>query len=93
MLFAVKYWISSGATNKGLKIISQEYRDHKLYLTVDGLSGEQYQLNLLNRSGTDLIQSAEGAELREHAIVVPFEKQPQPKYLRKEIVLTLKKSL
>jgi len=47
-----------GATNEGLKVISQKFLDGMLFIEVEGLPGREYLLGIINE---DLVESIEGA--------------------------------
>ena len=75
----------TGDTNKGLKIISTEWKNNELRILVDGLSGEPYDLGVVNARK---IRSVKGGEMRGDNIHFQIPQGPPGEFQRFELVLS-----
>ena len=73
-----------GAANSGLKILSLEEEGDALKIEVEGLSGEAYELGVLNAG---LIASLEGGEVREGRIHLRIPEGEPGKFLRHTLLI------
>jgi hypothetical protein len=75
-----------GDRNKGLKIISVEKEDSRLMIQVEGLSGHNYALGVINPV---LITRVEGAELEDGQLMLSFPDDNQGQFISLRIVIHL----
>jgi hypothetical protein len=73
---------ATGDMNKGLRIISQVYKDRTLTTTVEGLAGASYEIGLVNAG---LAASISGATLESGRLRLVMAAGPAGEYLRTEI--------
>ena len=86
-LLAPEIHTRTGDTNKGLKIISTEWKDNELRVLVDGLSGESYDLGVVNARR---IRSVKGGTVSGNKIHVQIPPGPVGEFQRFELVLSTK---
>lgn len=77
----------TGDTNKGLKIISTEWKDKELRVTLEGLTGEIYTLKLQN---SELVGSVAGAQQKESALEIKIPNGPQGEFVKHNVSIRVK---
>ncbi len=81
-----------GHTSRGIRVISESWRDKSYVLTLEGKPGEDSMLDIFDQAR--VARSVEGARVLAHdgdhlILAVPFEGGPsQDSYVRKDIVIT-----
>lgn len=75
-----------GATNEGLKIISQRFNENKLILDLEGLPGRDYKLGVINE---DLISSIEGAKEINGKLIIKIPRDGN-KFVKYQVVINIK---
>ncbi len=76
-----------GAPNKGLKIISMQLEGSTLRLDVEGLSGKEYELDIVN---PEKVEKVVGAAQIGNTLKIPIPDDNPGKFVRHEIVITEK---
>jgi hypothetical protein len=74
----------TGDPNRGLRIIRSAWADGALRVTVEGLAGTTYDLDLTRK---DLVGAVIGAKLENGKLVILMPDGPAGLYLRHEIIL------
>jgi hypothetical protein len=74
----------TGDANKGLKVISTEYRNGELAVVLEGLSGMTYELGIVNEG---LLKSTEGCTFSGKNLLIQFPAGQTGNFVRKEIVI------
>lgn len=82
----VSYRVNHGIINRELRIISQKFERNKLILTVEGMSGMTYDINLWSFTDVEI----KGAKYAGDWHKITFEKRPKQQFIQKEIVIQLK---
>ncbi|MDI6765984.1 MAG: GH116 family glycosyl hydrolase [Bacteroidota bacterium] len=82
----VSYRINHGSINSELRIISEKFDGKRLVLTVEGLSGVTYDIDLWSFLEVEI----EGTKYAGDWHKITFDKKPKQEFVRKEIVITLK---
>lgn len=77
----------TGDTNKGLKIISTEWKGKQLSVTVDGLAHENYELKVTNPL---TIVDVKGGRVEGNAVKFVMQNGPQGEFVRKTIEIRVK---
>jgi hypothetical protein len=77
----------TGDENKGLKIVSTEWKGKVVAVTVDGLASESYVLKVMNEH---TIADVKGANLNGNAIEFPMPNDPAGEFVRKTIEIRVK---
>jgi hypothetical protein len=77
----------TGDANKGLKVISTEYRDGALAVVLEGLSGIIYELGVVNEG---LLKNVQSCTLSGKNLLIQFPAGQTGNFVRKEIVLRQK---
>jgi glycogen debranching enzyme len=75
-----------GATNEGLKIISHNYSDKKLYINVEVKPGKEYKLGIINEG---LVKSISGAKENEGKLYFSAEGTGN-QFVKHQIVIDIK---
>ena len=78
----------TGDADQGLKVIRTELKENKLWIVVEGLSGETYNLPIANAV---LVVSVRGAERDGGMLILRIPDRPEGGFVRHEIILELKK--
>jgi glycogen debranching enzyme len=79
--------VETGATDRGLKIVSLQRRGNKLVVAVEGLSGRVYDLPLVN---PDRVLSVENAALDGGRLRIAFPRAATESYVFREVVIVSK---
>jgi hypothetical protein len=74
----------TGDTNRGLRIIRSAWADGALRLSVEGLAGATYRLDLTRR---DLVGTVTGAGFENESLIIRIPDGPTGQYLRHEVIL------
>lgn len=77
---------SIGSTDKGLKIISQEFRGKSLRIKVEGLSDEVYQLGIKHYK---MVKRISGAELKGDKLFVHIPDENIKQFIEHEFVIEI----
>ena len=76
--------VNPGDKNHGLKIVSTEWAKGRITLEVEGISGTEYRLGLVNGG---IVQSVTGARLEGDALVIKFDSGKAGAFVQREIVI------
>jgi glycogen debranching enzyme len=87
-VYMIPQKISPGAENKSLIINSQEFRDGKLHIFLEVFSEENY---LLGVNHPEKISGVTGAELRNNYLFISAEKTDSNSFIKKEIILEMRR--
>jgi hypothetical protein len=77
----------TGEASRGLRILMQDFADHRLTVIVEGLAGETYRLPV---AGPGMIREAAGADIRGTEIILRIPGSRDGGYVRHKVVLTFK---
>lgn len=77
----------TGDMNKGLKIISVQKEENQLKVVVEGLSGETYELEMVNG---ERIERVQGAIYSENVINLKFPQGNAHEFIKHEFIITTK---
>ena len=75
----------TGDTNKGLKIISTEWKERVLRVVLEGLAGETYELGIVNE---DRLSSVSGATRKENKFLIKMPDGPAGEFVRHTMQLS-----
>jgi hypothetical protein len=74
----------TGESNKGLKILSTEWKGQRLTVVVEGLAGQSYELGALH---VKRVKSVSGAELGKSGLLIGIPAGPIGDFVKKTIVI------
>ena len=84
-IFSLLKPVRIGATNEGLKVVSQKLDGNKLIIDCEGLPGHDYELGITNE---DKVKNVEGAVLKNGILKIGFDENGSD-FIRHEIIVTL----
>ncbi len=76
----------TGDTNKGLKIISTSWKENRLAVVTEGLSGENYELRVMNG---EKIKSVAGAFQEGNTLKIKIPEGKRGEFVRHEVIINI----